>query len=215
MSDLREDKKSHSDDQVESKVWLDHFQELNTMKDKFSERIKNIESLLNDIESSTFQSELDKSITLSEIQREVSKLKNNKAPGIDLICNEMIKSSQNILGPCLLKLFNACLSSGTYPECWTDGYILPLYKGGELDNPSNYRGITITGAIGKLFNSVLNVRLDNYLEKYSLIDKTQIGFTKHSRTSDHMFILKCLVDKYISVKGGKLYTCFVDFQKAF
>ena len=61
----------------------------------------------------------------------------------------------------------------------------------------------------------MNVRLDNYLEKYSLIDKTQIGFTKHSRTSDHMFILKCLVDKYISVKGGKLYTCFVDFQKAF
>ena len=98
------------------------------MKDKFSERIKNIESLLNDIESSTFQSELDKSISLSEIQRAVSKLKNNKAPGIDLICNEMIKSSQNILGPCLLKLFNACLSSGTYPECWTDGYILPLYK---------------------------------------------------------------------------------------
>ena len=87
MSDLREDKKSHSDDQVESKVWLDHFQELNTMKDKFSERIKNIESLLNDIESSTFQGELDKSITLSEIQRAVSKLKNNKAPGIDLICN--------------------------------------------------------------------------------------------------------------------------------
>ena len=56
-----------------------------------------------------------------------------------------------------------------------DGYILPLYKGGELDNPSKYRGITITGAIGKLFNSVLNGRLDNYLEKYSLIDKTQIG----------------------------------------
>ena len=101
----------------ESKVWLDHFQELNTMKDKFSERIKNIESLLNDIESSTFQSELDKSITLSEIQRAVSKLKNNKAPVIDLICNEMIKYSQNILGPCLSKLFNACLSSSTYPEC--------------------------------------------------------------------------------------------------
>ena len=27
LSDLREDKKSHSDDQVEPKVWLDHFQE--------------------------------------------------------------------------------------------------------------------------------------------------------------------------------------------
>ena len=100
------------------------------MKDKFSERIKNIQSLLKDTESGTctFQSGLDKSITLSEIQRAVSNLKNNKSPGIDLICNEMIKSSQSILGPCLLKRFDTCLSTGTYPECWTDGYIPPLYK---------------------------------------------------------------------------------------
>ena len=66
-----------------------------------------------------------------------------------------------------------------------------------------------------MFNSVLNVRLDNYLQKYSLIDKTQIGFTKHSKTSDHMSILKCLIDKYISINGGNLCTCFIDFQKAF
>lgn len=27
--------------------------------------------------------------------------------------------------------------------------------------------------------------------------------------------MKTLIDKYINIKGGKLYTCFVDFQKAF
>ena len=30
-----------------------------------------------------------------------------------------------------------------------------------------------------------------------------------------MFILKSLIDKYCSKPGGKLYTCFVDFRKAF
>ena len=27
--------------------------------------------------------------------------------------------------------------------------------------------------------------------------------------------MKSLIDKYINVNGGKLYSCFVDFRKAF
>jgi hypothetical protein len=30
-----------------------------------------------------------------------------------------------------------------------------------------------------------------------------------------MFVLKTLIDKYNSGKGGKLFACFVDFKKAF
>ena len=149
---------------------------------------------------------MDKIITLSEIQRAVSNLKNNKSQGIDLVCNEIIKSSYSILGPCLRKLFNACLTTGTYGESWTGGYILPFDKGGDVEIPSHYRCITITGAVGELFNSGLNIRPENFLQKHSLIDKTQIGYTKRSRTYDHMFILKCLIDKYLKVQDGKLYT---------
>jgi hypothetical protein len=36
----------------------------------------------------------------------------------------------------------------------------------------------------------------------------------NTRTSDHVFILKAAIDKYIS-KKKKLYACFVDFRKAF
>ena len=41
-----------------------------------------------------------------------------------------------------------------------------------------FRGITITSNVGKLFNLIVNSRLDNYLEENNLIDKSQIGFTK-------------------------------------
>jgi hypothetical protein len=30
-----------------------------------------------------------------------------------------------------------------------------------------------------------------------------------------MFIIKCILDKYCKTKDGKVYACFVDFQKAF
>ena len=90
-----------------------------------------------------------------------------------------------------------------------------VFKTGDSSQPENYRGITITSNVGKLFNLVLNSRLDKFLEENKLIDKSQIGFTKNARTQDHMFVLKTVIDKYINKAGDKLYACFVDFKKAF
>lgn len=50
----------------------------------------------------------------------------------------------------------------------------------------------------------MNKRLDKFLEEKNIISKSQIGFCKTSRTPDHMFVLKTLIDKYINKKkGGK------------
>lgn len=73
----------------------------------------------------------------------------------------------------------------------------------------------ITSNLGKLFNTILNTRLDNFLSENNLIHPCQVGFTKHARTSDHCFIVKCLIDKYCNTKEGRLYACFIDFHKAF
>ena len=116
--------------------------------------------------------------------------------------------------PVITKLFNEILSSGLYPCQWTEGYIVPIFKKNDKNDPSNYRGITITSAFSKLFNSILNERITNHFKKNNTIDECQIGFKKEARTSDHMFTLKSLIDKYIS-KGKNLYACFVDFKKAF
>ena len=62
---------------------------------------------------------------------------------------------------------------------------------------------------------ILNSRLDKFLEDNKIIDNVQIGFTKNARTSNHMFVMKSIIDQCIDVNGGKLYSCFVDFRKAF
>jgi hypothetical protein len=41
-----------------------------------------------------------------------------------------------------------------------------------------------------------------------------MGFTKKARTSDHMFILKTIIDKYCNNKDGRVFAYFVDFQKS-
>ena len=108
---------------------------------------------------------MDSVIKDKEIQCSITKLKNNKSSGLDGIRNEMINSGADILLPCLNKLFNLFFSSGHYPSTWAKGYISPIFKTGDNSNPDNYRGITITSNIGKLFNMILNARLYTFLEE--------------------------------------------------
>jgi hypothetical protein len=54
-------------------------------------------------------------------------LKNGKSCGMDGILNEMIKYGQHALLPCLEKLFNIILSSGTYrPFSEANLFIIPF-----------------------------------------------------------------------------------------
>ena len=63
---------------------------------------------------------------------------------------------------------------------------------------------------------ILDSRLSTYVDSRGIIHENQIGFRKGHRTADHLFTLRTFVDKYVQhTPRGKLYTCFVDFKKAF
>ena len=60
------------------------------------------------------------------------------------------------------------------------------------------------------FSAKYNNKIVDYLEDNNL-------FSKAFRTTDHiiLFVLRNIVHKYINIKNDRIYTCFVDFQKAF
>ena len=101
-----------------------------------------------------------------------------------------------------------------FPKDWGNGNIVPIYKNGCQYDPSNYRGITIANTFSKIFTSLLNNRLTKFLSTNNLMNSEQIGFKKGSRTSDHIFVLKCLIESAKRI-GKPLYVCFIDFSKAF
>ena len=104
------------------------------------------------------------------------------------------------------------LNSGYYPDNWSIGRIVSIHKKGDINNPANYRGITISSALGKLFNSILNNRLCHFLETNILCEE-QSGFRKKHRTSDHMFILKIIMAKNKNIDVTRnLYTLHSSMQ---
>ena len=114
----------------------------------------------------------------------------------------------------LTTLFNKILKSGIFPPSWNYGLIKPIHKGMDVFDPDNYRGITLNSCLGKLFCTILYNRLAPILEKENIFCKEQGGFRKEHRTTDHIFLLRKIIKQYTD-KNKTLFTCFVDFSKAF
>ena len=212
LDSLSSSEKKSNTSMISPAEWFEYFRNINALSSAGSLDIK---EKLREIENEKIFSELDYKISEKEISDAICSLKNGKASGFDSILNEMLKTGHSFLLCSLHKLFNTVLSSGKFPTEWAKGIIVPIFKSGSKNDPANFRGITVGSCIAKLFTKILNCRLDAFLVKHKIICKEQIGFTKGKRTSDHMFIIKSLIEKYTQQGSKHLYTCFIDFKKAF
>ena len=125
----------------------------------------------------------------------------------------MIKHGRYFLLPSLEKIFNDILNSCKFPTEWNIGVIKPIYKRkGDRRSPANQ--ITLTSCLGKLFTSILQSRLNKYIEIHNILNPEQFGFRSNARTTDSLFILQQLLHKYTK-QHEKLYVGFIDYEKAF
>ena len=131
----------------------------------------------------------------------IQKLKRNKAFAGNQLLNEYFIESCDILLGHLVDLFNGILNSGHFPDQWSQGIIVPLFKKNDPNDVNNYRGVTLVSCFSKIFTGVLNKRLTD-------------GFRRGRSTTDAIFVLHAVVQKVLNEKG-RLFCAFVDFQKAF
>ena len=130
---------------------------------------------------------------MCEINKAIKNLKKSKSAGPDLIINEFLKFCFPVLKPYLHKLFNVIISTGTYPGLWSESFIVPIFKKGDIEIVENDRGITLLSAVGKLFTSILNNKLKVRAENYNVYIEAQTGFRKGMGTTDNIFILHVLI----------------------
>ena len=95
------------------------------------------------------------------------------------------------------------------------GLITPIFKDGCIDNPNNYRGICISSVLLKITCLIIQIIIQEYCDKFNLINKNQIGFKSNHRCADHLLTLKVVVKRYATIGEKKLFACFIDFKKAF
>lgn len=72
---------------------------------------------------------------------------------------EMYKCIIDISLPFLTKLFDEIFESGVFPDEWGLSIITPPHKKGPLNDPNNFRGVSLMDSLCKIFMNVLSTRL--------------------------------------------------------
>jgi hypothetical protein len=77
-----------------------------------------------------------------EVLRAIDKLRNNKAPGPDMIPAELLKVHEEERIKRLHKITEAAWVTERLPHTWKTSIICPIHKKGNILNCANYCGIT-------------------------------------------------------------------------
>jgi hypothetical protein len=114
-------------------------------------------------------------------------------------------------------IFGVAFGSGTVPAVWCSAFLSAVFKKGDASLMDNYRGIAVGAVMGKLYSIILCERLSRYCEEHGYRAKGQAGFRHDKRTSDHVFVLKHLIDQHRLGRAAQrhMFVCFVDFRKAY
>ncbi len=157
---------------------------------------------------------MDSVITLEEVTHAIDMLKRGKSPGLDGVPIDIFKALKGDLSPNLVVLFNYMLVQGVFPSSWCAGVISPVPKVPTPGSTDQFRRISVLPAISKIFETVVNNRLEYVDVVFNCGDIFNGGFKQGSRTSDNLFILNGIIEKCRIMKTP-LYICFVDFKRAF
>ena len=178
---------------VSGENWLQYFRSLHS-NERLNPARQTICNELGENERHGQESRpLDYPINENKICKAAKKLKNNKSPFSDKIRNEMMKASIDTLMPVYYKL--SILRVGTMPRTRCGGLFTIIYKAGGRSDPANYRGICVSSCLGKLFCSILNQRLIDYVASLNILHKSQIGFLPTNRTTDHVYLQVLIYSK--------------------
>ena len=118
----------------------------------------------------------------------------------------MIRAAGDMGASMIGDLAAAIIRDGKVPSNWEQSFIVCLYKGkGDALERGNYcRGLKLTEQVIKVLERIV----DSLIRQVVSIDDSQSGFIPGRGTTDAIFVVRQLQEKY-------LYTAFVDLEKAF
>jgi hypothetical protein len=157
---------------------------------------------------------LMENFTVEEVFQCIRKQK-SKAKALSNVSPADLKGLAPPLAKWLTPIFNEILCGNMeFPSIWLDTVFFFLHKKGPVADPSNYRSLAIENPFLKIFTSLIHHRLSNFAESSSLLPDFQFGFRSGHSTTSAILLLQNAINKSLSAKQ-KVFSCFVDFKKAF
>ena len=130
--------------------------------------IKKVENNLSNIQT-----------TENDLLNVLKSLNVNKSPGPDGIHPKILRELCNELSYPLKVLFDKTMNEGKLPKGWKEAEVRPIFKNkGSKSSPGNYRPVSLTAVICKIFEKFVRDALCKHFTDNNLLSEEQYGFCK-------------------------------------
>ena len=156
------------------------------------------------------------SVEEREITEIVKNCKNKKSTDSDNIDMSIIKHViPHIVKP-LTHICNNIISfrNGTFPDQMKVAKVIPVFKGNDKQVFTKYRPIYLFPQFSKILEKLFNVRLDNFIERHSILSNIQYGFRPNMSTALALLELTEEITSALDKKKSTI-SVFIDLKKAF
>ena len=154
------------------------------------------------------------SITDHDMERALNSLKVNKSPGPDGLHPRILSELSFELSRPLTLLFNKTMSCGVIPSDWKIAEVRPIFKKGSKTSPGNYRPVSLTSIICKVFEGFVRNVLYKHLVDNNLLSEEQYGFCKGRSCITQL--LNTIQDWFLHLdQNCPVDAVYLDFRKAF
>ena len=118
----------------------------------------------------------DINISIKDVKDAIKDIPSFAAPGPDKLPALVLKECADEIAEAIVMIWRKSLDSGEIPEMMKLQTIIPLFKKGSKSLPENYRPVSLTSHLIKLFERVLRKKLIQHIEENQLLSENQHAF---------------------------------------
>ena len=150
----------------------------------------------------------------NRVKKLLANINPNKACGPDGIHGQILKNCADSIASPLSLLFKISYNTGCLPKEWKLANVVPVHKKGAKDDVENYRPISLTSLVMKVFERILKEELLN--KTSHLLNNRQHGFLSlKSCTTNMIYFTDNVALSINDIHTLSIDVIYFDFSKAF
>ena len=109
---------------------------------------------------------------------------------------------------------NMSIHKNIFPDTWKVATVVPLFKGGNKEDVSNYRPVLLLPVPGKILEKIVHDHIIKFFDTNNSLCEKQSGFRPNHSTMNS--IIDLTNDLFNAINNGKVaMVIFIDLKKAF
>ena len=149
-----------------------------------------------------------------QIVNAINKIDTSKPCGPSNIPIWAIKDGIDELKVHLTYIMNLIILNSSFPDSLKLANVTPVYKKGDKSDPTNYRPISVTPVLSKIFEKILVNQISKFLIDNEILNPTQFGFQVRKSAQDALLYLSETLRSELD-RNNTVHAAFLDLSKAF